>query len=90
MTAAGVKRPLQDCGVAEFLMDDGFETEFTSALLKDEDFVARINSRVPLRRWERPHDLAGAAYLPCVRRSILRHRTAVSRRWRLECHHVNG
>ena len=22
MTAVGVKRPLQDCGVAEFLMDD--------------------------------------------------------------------
>jgi hypothetical protein len=27
-------------------------------------------------------------HLPCVRRSILRHRTADSRRWRLECHHV--
>jgi gluconate 5-dehydrogenase len=38
-----------------------FETEFTAALLKDEAFVARINSRVPLRRWGKPDDLAGAA-----------------------------
>jgi gluconate 5-dehydrogenase len=38
-----------------------FETEFTSALLRDEAFVARINSRVPLRRWGKPSDLAGAA-----------------------------
>ena len=38
-----------------------FETEFTAALLKDETFVARINSRVPLGRWGKPHDLAGAA-----------------------------
>ncbi len=38
-----------------------FETEFTAALLKDEAFVARINSRVPLGRWGKPHDLAGAA-----------------------------
>ena len=38
-----------------------FETEFTAALLKDDAFVARINSRVPLRRWGKPHDLAGAA-----------------------------
>jgi gluconate 5-dehydrogenase len=38
-----------------------FETEFTSALLRDEAFVARINSRVPLRRWGKPRDLAGAA-----------------------------
>ena len=38
-----------------------FETEFTAALSKDDVFVARINSRVPLRRWGKPHDLAGAA-----------------------------
>jgi gluconate 5-dehydrogenase len=38
-----------------------FETDFTAALLKDDAFVARINSRVPLRRWGKPHDLAGAA-----------------------------
>ena len=38
-----------------------FETEFTAALLRDETFVARINSRVPLRRWGKPRDLAGAA-----------------------------
>lgn len=38
-----------------------FETEFTATLLKDEAFVANINSRVPLRRWGKPHDLAGAA-----------------------------
>ena len=38
-----------------------FETEFTAALLQDETFVANINNRVPLRRWGKPHDLAGAA-----------------------------
>ena len=38
-----------------------FETEFTVPLLKDEAFVTRINSRVPLRRWGKPHDLAGVA-----------------------------
>jgi len=38
-----------------------FETDFTAALLKDDAFVASINSRVPLRRWGKPHDLAGAA-----------------------------
>src|SRR5262249_16479614 len=38
-----------------------FETEFTLALLRDEAFVARINSRVPLGRWGKPRDLAGAA-----------------------------
>jgi gluconate 5-dehydrogenase len=27
----------------------------------DEAFVARVNSRVALRRWGKPHDLAGAA-----------------------------
>jgi NAD(P)-dependent dehydrogenase (short-subunit alcohol dehydrogenase family) len=39
----------------------GFETELTAPLLRDEAFVARVNSRVPLRRWGKPHDLAGAA-----------------------------
>jgi gluconate 5-dehydrogenase len=38
-----------------------FETEMTASLLKDEAFVARVNSRVPLRRWGKPNDLAGAA-----------------------------
>ena len=38
-----------------------FETDFTAALLKDEAFVARINSRTPLRRWGKPRDLAGTA-----------------------------
>ena len=38
-----------------------FETEFTAALLKDDAFVENISSRVPLRRWGKPHDLAGAA-----------------------------
>src|SRR5262249_18262500 len=37
-----------------------FETDLTAPLLKDEAFVARINSRVPLRRWGKPRDLAGA------------------------------
>jgi gluconate 5-dehydrogenase len=37
-----------------------FETELTAALLKDETFVARINNRVPLGRWGKPNDLAGA------------------------------
>jgi len=41
-----------------------FETDFTAALQKDDAFVARINSRVPLRRWGKPHDLAGAAIFP--------------------------
>jgi gluconate 5-dehydrogenase len=38
-----------------------FETELTAPLLADAAFVARINDRVPLRRWGKPHDLAGAA-----------------------------
>lgn len=38
-----------------------FETELTAALLKDKAFVARVNSRVPLGRWGKPRDLAGAA-----------------------------
>jgi gluconate 5-dehydrogenase len=38
-----------------------FETELTSSLLQREEFVMRLNSRVPLRRWGQPRDLAGAA-----------------------------
>jgi gluconate 5-dehydrogenase len=38
-----------------------FETEFTAALLKDATFVARINDKLPLRRWGKPPDLPGAA-----------------------------
>jgi gluconate 5-dehydrogenase len=38
-----------------------FETDLTKPLLADEAFVARVNSRVPLRRWGKPRDLAGAA-----------------------------
>lgn len=38
-----------------------FETELTAAILKDEAFVARVNSRLPLGRWGKPADLAGAA-----------------------------
>ena len=40
-----------------------FETDLTQPLLADEAFVARINSRVPLRRWGKPRDLAGVAVL---------------------------
>jgi gluconate 5-dehydrogenase len=36
-----------------------FETDLTATVFKDEGFVARINSRVPLRRWGQPRDLAG-------------------------------
>jgi len=38
-----------------------FETELTSAFLQDESYVARLNSRVPLKRWGKPRDLAGVA-----------------------------
>jgi gluconate 5-dehydrogenase len=38
-----------------------FETDLTKPLLADEAFVARVNSRVALRRWGKPRDLAGAA-----------------------------
>jgi gluconate 5-dehydrogenase len=38
-----------------------FETEFTAPLLQNETFVAQINSRVPLRRWGKPSDVAGIA-----------------------------
>jgi NAD(P)-dependent dehydrogenase (short-subunit alcohol dehydrogenase family) len=36
-------------------------SELTAGLLQDEAFVARVNSRVPLRRWGKPRDLAGVA-----------------------------
>ncbi len=38
-----------------------FETELNIPLLKDEAFVARVNSRVALRRWGKPRELAGLA-----------------------------
>ncbi len=38
-----------------------FETELTAPLVADKVFVARINERVPLRRWGKPHDLGGIA-----------------------------
>jgi gluconate 5-dehydrogenase len=38
-----------------------FETELTSSVLESEEFVMRLNLRVPLRRWGRPTDLVGAA-----------------------------
>jgi gluconate 5-dehydrogenase len=38
-----------------------FETDLTKPLLADQAFVARVNSRVPLRRWGKPRDLAGVA-----------------------------
>lgn len=38
-----------------------FETELTAPLVADKAFVARINDRVPLRRWGKPHDLGGIA-----------------------------
>jgi gluconate 5-dehydrogenase len=38
-----------------------FETDLTSSILQSEEFVRRLNSRVPLRRWGQPRDLAGAA-----------------------------
>jgi len=36
-----------------------FETDLTKSLLADDAFVARINSKVALRRWGKPRDLAG-------------------------------
>lgn len=38
-----------------------FETDLTASYLQSEEYVARLNSRVPLRRWGKPRDLAGAA-----------------------------
>ena len=36
-----------------------FETDLTRSLLQSGEYVGRLNSRVPLRRWGRPRDLAG-------------------------------
>jgi gluconate 5-dehydrogenase len=38
-----------------------FETDLTASYLHSPDYVARLNSRVPLRRWGKPRDLAGVA-----------------------------
>jgi gluconate 5-dehydrogenase len=38
-----------------------FETDLTASYLQSEEYVARLNSRVPLRRWGKPRDLAGVA-----------------------------
>ena len=38
-----------------------FETELNAGLLADPAFVQRVNSRVALRRWGKPSELAGAA-----------------------------
>ena len=38
-----------------------FETELTTILRRDTEFVARMQSRIPLRRWGQPDDLAGIA-----------------------------
>jgi gluconate 5-dehydrogenase len=40
-----------------------FETELTVPMLGNPDFVAFVNSRVALRRWGKPRDLAGVAVL---------------------------
>ncbi len=40
-----------------------FETELTAPMLENADFVAYVNSRVALRRWGKPRDLAGIAVL---------------------------
>jgi gluconate 5-dehydrogenase len=38
-----------------------FETELTVPLLEDEAFVSFVNSRVALRRWGQPREIAGLA-----------------------------
>lgn len=38
-----------------------FETDLTASYLQSPDYAARLNSRVPLRRWGKPRDLAGVA-----------------------------
>jgi gluconate 5-dehydrogenase len=40
-----------------------FETDLTAPVLENKDFVAYVNSRVALRRWGEPRDLAGIAVL---------------------------
>jgi gluconate 5-dehydrogenase len=40
-----------------------FETDLTGPLLQNADFVAFVNSRVALRRWGKPRELAGIAVL---------------------------
>jgi len=40
-----------------------FETELNIPLLENADFVAFVNSRVALRRWGKPRELAGLAVL---------------------------
>jgi gluconate 5-dehydrogenase len=40
-----------------------FETELNVPLLENADFVAFVNSRVALRRWGKPRELAGIAVL---------------------------
>ena len=40
-----------------------FETELNIPLLDNADFVAFVNSRVALRRWGKPRELAGLAVL---------------------------
>jgi gluconate 5-dehydrogenase len=40
-----------------------FETELTGPLLENPEFVAFVNDRTALRRWGKPHDLAGVAVL---------------------------
>lgn len=40
-----------------------FETELTAPMLENAEFVAYVNSRVALRRWGKPRDLAGIAVL---------------------------
>jgi len=40
-----------------------FETELNIPLLENVDFVAFVNSRVALRRWGKPRELAGIAVL---------------------------
>jgi gluconate 5-dehydrogenase len=40
-----------------------FETDLTSPMLANAEFVAFVNSRLALRRWGKPRDLAGIAVL---------------------------
>ncbi len=38
-----------------------FETEMSAAMRRDPAVVARLNARIPLRRWGTPRDMAGIA-----------------------------